>query len=200
MPSVRTPNITRSARLGLTTSSWARRASEFHDWRWPRWSGLPPMCAPTASAKLARGRFRILRGYPRPTPLPGRRAGRAPLGHLPAALRRDRHTRAARHRRLVRGARDRMGLRVDHARSRLCALPRPEVAGAGGAGALSCCIQSPERKRRRVFARSRCRRIKPLRLKDRCGHRRREMPHQGAGRTHVSHGSTDARGVDNVLL
>src|ERR1019366_7257143 len=51
-------------------------------------------------------------------------------------LHRHRHARIARHRCLVRGACDRMWLRVDHARSRLRALPRIEVAGAGRFGGV----------------------------------------------------------------
>ena len=65
---------------------------------------------------------------------------RPTLACFQATLRRNRRTRIARHRRLVRGACHRVGLRVDHVRPRLCAVSGIEVAGAcrtgGGAGEL----------------------------------------------------------------
>jgi predicted nucleic acid-binding protein len=57
---------------------------------------------------------------------------RTALGHLQTPVHRNRHARIARHRCLVRSARDRVGLRVDNTRSRLCAVPRIEMASTGG--------------------------------------------------------------------
>ena len=61
------------------------------------------------------GGVRILRKSTWATPLPDRRAWRAALGNLQGTLHRDGNARIPGHRRLVRGTRYRMGLRVDHA-------------------------------------------------------------------------------------
>src|SRR5207249_1065365 len=81
-------------------------------------------------AQHGRGGVRILRKSAWTAPLPDRRAGRAALGYLQAALHRDGNARTPGYRCLVRSACHRMGLRVDHARSRLCQIPEVEVAGA----------------------------------------------------------------------
>jgi hypothetical protein len=75
--------------------------------------------------------------------LPDCRAGRAALGYLQATLHRDGNARIPCYRCLVRSARHRMGLRVDHARSRLCKVPEVEVAGAGATQRLATSISSP---------------------------------------------------------
>ena len=72
----------------------------------------------------------LLRHASWPASLSDRRARRASLGPLPAPLPRDEHAGLAGHRRLVRRACDRMGLRVGDDGPRLCTVPGPEMGDA----------------------------------------------------------------------
>src|SRR5215204_3295342 len=78
----------------------------------------------------AGGAVPLLRHASWPASLSDRRARRASLGPLPAPLPRDQHARLAGHRRLVRRACDRMGLRVGDDGPRLCTVPGPEMGDA----------------------------------------------------------------------
>ena len=102
-------------------------------------------------AQHDRGGVRILRKSARTTPLPDCRAGRAALGYLQATLHRDGNARIPCYRCLVRSARHRMGLRVDHARSRLCKVPEAEVAGADATQRLATSISSARRSSEHGF-------------------------------------------------